>query len=499
MDIKTPFNADTIPILKEINYGFPSVVGVEWNQSTDTWTRIDAMGNHMSSFSPDFDDLEPWKSIRRVTLSANGRITGVGDGKGTGLTLDGSTGIVMVQIPKFYIKGMRAAANTYRWWISPVAREGFEVHPAFLQRGGTERDFIYVGAYEAAVGYQSHTSITKLLQSRTGVQPYTGNADAIWAIDFDGGQNVPAIGDELSTPTESGFYLVDYTVSGGDWLTSNAAGELLLRKPGDSTCGWLDNEDITNNTQVNTLAGGVGLGVDGAPVGETATISVVRTYAGNVGSNWGQLGFWSLAAIRLLFYVEYAGANSQILIGKGIVDKASGTGFAGELTGADSIDSNLATNGIGTGIGSDGLTPIAYRGIENLWGNVWKFVDGYNAVDAEYRIIDRDGSGTFADALAGGDYEASLATPITSDGYQSNICWEDLLKFALIPNAVAGSSSTYLCDYFYAHNAGETNILLFGGYWNHGLNAGVAYLHSANVASFCYRYFGGRLEFIGQG
>ena len=43
-----------------------------------------------------------------------------------------------------------------------------------------------------------------------------------------------------------------------------------------------------------------------------------------------------------LFYVEYAGANSQILIGKGIVDKAGGTGFAGELTGDDSIDSNLA-------------------------------------------------------------------------------------------------------------------------------------------------------------
>ena len=492
MDIKTPFNADTIPILKEINYGFPSVVGVEWNQSTDTWTRIDAMGNHMSSFSPDFDDLEPWKSVRRVTLATNGGITGVGDGKGTGLTLDGSTGRVMVQIPKFYTKGVRSAANVYRWWISPVAREGFEVHPTFLQRGGTERDFIYVGAYEADIGYQSHTSTTKLLQSRTGVQPYTGNADAIWEVPFTAGDNEPAIGDSLSTLTEGGFLLVDYAVTSGAWATNDAAGKLIIRKPGDATCGWTNTETITNDTQVNTL------GTSGTPVGETATISVIRTYAGNIGSNWGQLGFWSLAAIRLLFYVEYAGANSQTLIGEGVVDKASGTGFAGELTGADSIDSNLATNGTGTGTGSDGLTPIAYRGIENLWGNVWTFIDGYNAVDAEYRLIDRDGSGTFADALAGGDYEASLATPITSDGYQSNICWEDLLKFALIPNAVAGSSSTYLCDYFYAHNAGETNILLFGVYWSYGLFAGVAVLNSSGVASTCHRAFSGRLEFIGQ-
>lgn len=497
MDIKTPFNADTIPILKEINYGFPSVVGVEYNQSTDTWTRLDAQGNHMSSFSPDFDDLEPWKSIRRVTMVSSGRITGVGDGKGTGLTLDGSTGRVMTQIPKFYVRGVRSAANTYCWWISPIAREGFEVHPAFLQRGGTERDFIYIGAYDAGIGYESHTSTTKLLQSRTGVQPYTGNADAVWEVSFDGGQNEPTIGDELSTPTEGGFYLVDYCVTGGTWGGGDAAGKLLIRKPGDSSCGWGDNEDITNDTQVNTLAGGAGLGVNGAPAGETATIGTIRTYAGNVGANWGQLGFWSLAAIRLLFYVEYAGANSQTLIGKGIVDKAGGTGFAGELTGADSIDSNLATNGTGTGTGSDGLTPIAYRGIENLWGNIWIFIDGYNVVNAEYRLINRDGSGTFADTLAGGDYEASLAIPITSDGYQSNLCWEDLLKFALIPSAVAGSSSTYLCDYFYAHDVGETNILLFGGGWNDGLAAGVAYLLSYDVSSFCYRNTGGRLEFIG--
>lgn len=493
MDIKTPFNADTIPILKEINYGYPSIVGVEWNQTTDTWTRIDAQGTHMSSFSPNFNNLEPWKSIRRVTMSTNGAITGVGDGKGTGLTLDGSTGRVMVQIPKFYIKGVRSAANTYRWWISPVAREGFEVHPAFLQRGGTERDFIYVGAYESGIGYVSHTSTTKLLQSRTGVQPYTGNSDSIWEVPFTAGDNEPNIGNELSTPTEGGFYLVDYCVTGGSWVGNDAAGKLLIRKPGDLTCGWTNTETITNTTQSNTL------GTSGTPVGESATIGTFRTYSGNVGTGWGILSFWVLAAVRLLFYVEYAGANSQTLIGKGIVDKAGGTGFAGELTGAGSIDSNLATNGTGTGTGTNGLTPIAYRGIENLWGNVWKFIDGYNAVDAEYRLINRDGSGTFADALAGGDYEASLAIPITSDGYQSNICWEDLLKFALIPNAVVGDSSTYLCDYFYAHDAGETNILLFGGGWAHGLSAGVSYLHSLSVASFCDPDRGGRLEFIGQG
>jgi hypothetical protein len=98
--------------------------------------------------------------------------------------------------------------------------------------------------------------------------------------------------------------------------------------------------------------------------------------------------------------------------------------------------------------------------------------------------------------MAGGDYEASLAAPITSDGWVSNIVYEDLLKFVFIAAAVAGSSSTYLYDYWYAHNTGETNILLAGGHWDKGVVAGVSYRDSTNVAAGAARYIGARLEFV---
>ena len=468
------------------------IIGVEWNQNTDTWRRIDKDGNTLG-FTPDFDKLSPWKDMIRVTMDSKGRIKTYGhDGKGSNLTLDGSDGEVFVRVPRCYFKAAMPSANVYQWYCSPLPYSGFERHPAFVQRGGVERDFVYIGAYDAGIGYVNHTTNTKVLQSRSGVQPYTGNADCIWEVPFTAGANEPAIGDSLSTPTEGGFLLVDYVVTSGSWAGSDAAGNLLIRKPGDTTCGWTNTETITNNTQGNTL------GTSGTPVGETANMATCRTYAENIlDSSFGNFSPWSLSLLQTLIYIEYADPDVQTTIGKGIVDKASGTGFNGELTGADGIDDNLATNGTGAGTGTDGLTPVAWRGIENLWGNVWQFVDGYEAVDAEYRLINRDGSGTFANPMAGGDYEASLVVPIVADGYISNIVYEDLLKYVYIAAAVAGSSATYLYDCWYAHDATETNILLAGGAWPNGVSAGVDCRASHNVATAAAHAVGARLEFIG--
>ena len=228
------------------------------------------------------------------------------------------------------------------------------------------------------------------------------------------------------------------------------------------------------------------------------TIDDAETYANNIGSGFGCMNIWTMSAIRLLFYTEMGSLDSQNVLGRGIVDKASGTDFAGEFTGADGIDSNVGTNGTGAGTGSDGYTPIAYRGLENLWGNVWQFCIGYTAVDAEYRITKRDGTGALSGDLAAGEYEASIATPITTDGFQSDVLTENLLQYLMIPNSVTGSSSTYLCDYFYVHDAGEINIVLSGGYWFYGSNAGVGSLRSSSGSSTSTRNFGARFEFIPQ-
>ncbi|MEA3338624.1 MAG: hypothetical protein U9R15_01530 [Chloroflexota bacterium] len=374
------------------------VIGVEWNQNTDTWRRIDEYGTTIGYFDSMgskwfFDNHPVWGNMKRCTLADAGTVNNYGiTPRGDGLTLDGTDGQVMVEIPKFWIKAANPAANVYQRWISPVAKTGFEVHPFFRQRvGGAGRDHAYFGAYEAF----NDGGAPNKLESKTGVAP---------------------------------------TVS--------------------------------------------------------TTIGNFRTYAENRNNaRWGITSIWALGAIQSLLLIESGGVDSQTFVGNGNVSTS-----AAQNTGANSIDTYIDENGTGKAKGLNGQVGIAYRGIENLWGNVYTFIDGYNCLadNSAYRLINRDGTGTFQDALAA-TCEDSTAAPIQVDGYISNIEYEDLLKYLMIPSAVAGSS---ISDYFYAHDNNELNILLSGGSWTFGDKAGVASLFSTYVATSVSAVLGARLEFV---
>lgn len=401
------------------------IIGIEWDSSkssTAALTWIDSSGSPIAA--PNFDDHIIWGNMRRVTLSYEGdvvKVTGGTNNRGDGLILDGSTGNVMVEIPKFFYKS-EVDGNYHRWWISPTTATGFELFPAFVQRGGATRDHLYIGAFEAS-GYLDGSTFK--LQSATGKQPVTGAAS--------------------------------YT-------------------------------NLPNSGQFN--------------------INDAETYANNIGDGdgWGNINIYSYSAVRLLYLIEYADWDSQTTIGKGIVDKIVGSGFAGENTGIDSINTNINTMGTGTGTGTDGLTPIAYRGIENPWGNTWTFISGYSSTNDEYRIIKEDGTGDLSThPLASGSYTASSATPLRGGGtyvygYWKSLESESLLQPLMIPSSVSGGSeSTYGADYFYSHNPPSTpTILLAGGSWSYGRSAGVGFLHSRYAVSSSVRSVGARLEFIGE-
>lgn len=74
-----------------------------------------------------------------------------------------------------------------------------------------------------------------------------------WEVDFDLGANEPNIGDNVSTPSDANFFITKYVLSSGAW-GALGKGKLWIRKPGHITCGWLDNDVITNDTLANELA-----------------------------------------------------------------------------------------------------------------------------------------------------------------------------------------------------------------------------------------------------
>jgi hypothetical protein len=220
-------------------------------------------------------------------------------------------------------------------------------------------------------------------------------------------------------------------------------------------------------------------------------------YAKNAGFS-GITNVWTYAYLQLLMYIEYGTFDIQTALGRGVVDLVSGENFAGKLTGADSIDSRIGTNGTGVGSGTNGQTPVCWRGIENLWGNCWEFIAGLNMYlsDGSYRILKRDGTGTPAATLGAGSYETGSGTvPITADGYINGIQSDELGALAFIPSANSGSSSTYLCDQFY-YPRYNPSIVRFGGVWYNGLAAGVGCRSADSATSLSSRNIGARLEFL---
>ena len=254
--------------------------------------------------------------------------------------------------------------------------------------------------------------------------------------------------------------------------------------------------------------------------GSSGTMAQFEAAASAIGTGWGIMNFHTLCLLQLLFYTEYASFDSQSKLGLGRTN-ASNTAAAltgtylnqvGEGAGTD-IQSLLASNGT-YGSTSSGYHSVVWRGIENLWGNIWQWIPGYNTTDTSHRILKRDGTGTIADVLAAGSYE-EITDPIPLNG-TTNISGTDagtychgyvsalardsgnILGPMFVPGALAGASNTYLTDYAYSHQSGisQTGVLLAGGDWHRGLRAGVGVRSSLNGPSHVGATIGGRVEFI---
>ncbi|RXZ78219.1 hypothetical protein EBB07_29635 [Paenibacillaceae bacterium] len=134
-----------------------------------------------------FDTLSPWKDMRRCLLRDDGKVNYYLDANdstkkedGTAAVLTGADGQVMVEIPKFWWKWEVGTVNgkrTFRWFISDVAEDGFEVHPAFYRdRDGDgvaeEVDKRYFSAYlgnyniNSTISYMSSVRNTRPIASR---------------------------------------------------------------------------------------------------------------------------------------------------------------------------------------------------------------------------------------------------------------------------------------------------------------------------------------------
>ncbi len=188
------------------------------------------------------------------------------------------------------------------------------------------------------------------------------------------------------------------------------------------------------------------------------TITDFRNYTRNLGSDFGQLDY-RFFLIQMLYLVEYADYNSQEVLGLG------NTNNSGAITsgGCDSLGMKS-----GSKI-NDGKNSVIYRGIEDIFGNVWQFVDGINLKGNQAYI--NYNPKTYVVDTFDGDYQSlgymnnQQSGEIKSLGYDEN---HPLVSF---PTSVGGSSSTFIPDR-YEYSTGN-NIIILGGRFIHNLLAGM--------------------------
>lgn len=135
----------------------------------------------------------------------------------------------------------------------------------------------------------------------------------------------------------------------------------------------------------------------------------------------------------------------------------------------------------------------SYRGIENPWGHIWKWMSGVNLeVDANAvsRAYVQTGKKASGSDVMGYKY---LGVMPSSNGYISDILFGE--DGEILPAASSGSSSTYHADYFWRTDSEGIRGLRLGGDASHGVNAGPVAVLSATTPSTASASLGSRLAF----
>lgn len=222
----------------------------------------------------------------------------------------------------------------------------------------------------------------------------------------------------------------------------------------------------------------------GALITVSQTIGTMRTNARSRGYNattftgWNLSDFLSVSALQLLYVVEYAHFDTQTKIGKGRVNASSKS-----LTGETASLGNYS----GMATGTNGLVSVSYRGVENLWGNTWTFIDGINITSSNAYIADHN----YISDKFNEQYSLVGSLP-TSDGTISNILD---IGYGFLPLSVSGTSNnSHLYDYVVV-NTSKNRVVYLGGRWSYDFLAGAFCWSWAQNSSAYLNETGGRLSY----
>lgn len=416
------------------------VLGITMDYKNKTCTRIAGAKNLTAG--ADFDKFSMYGGRKRCNVSDGGTINAYyGD---EGYTEDGSNGQVMVYQPKFY------------YLVCPLEYDRQETGYGYHLRKAN----YYVSERQRA-GFKLHPAF------------YDKN------------------GNEVDYILMSAYEGCIYDTSANAYM--------------------LNDEQVmdASKDKFSSIAGAR----PATGVSQNMTRPNIEQMAKNRGEGWHSFGIKTASMEQLLMIVEMGMMNLQTAIGQGVVNIPWTTGsdttssYAGATGSTASLgngtgratETTTYEGGVATKNTADGKTSICYRGVENFWGNIWKFAYGINF----YCEVGKPFLGyvckdfNYAESKRTDNYEnIGFALP-SENGYVSAMGYSTNYDWLFLPSEVKGNSSLPVGDYYYQNNTWDGyRIALLGGSWNYGSPAGGFYWYLYNGVGVRNRNVGGRLVYV---
>lgn len=416
------------------------VLGITMDYKNKTCTRIAGAKNLTAG--ADFDKFSMYGGRKRCNVSDGGTINAYyGD---EGYTEDGSNGQVMVYQPKFY------------YLVCPLEYDRQETGYGYHLRKAN----YYVSERQRA-GFKLHPAF------------YDKN------------------GNEVDYILMSAYEGCIYDTSANAYM--------------------LNDEQVmdASKDKFSSIAGAR----PASGVSQNLTRPNIEQMAKNRGEGWHSFGIKTASMEQLLMIVEMGMMNLQTAIGQGVVNIpwTTGSNTTSSYAGATGSTASLGNGtgratetttyegGVATKNTADGKTSICYRGVENFWGNIWKFAYGINF----YCEVGKPFLGyvckdfNYAESKRTDNYEnIGFALP-SENGYVSAMGYSTNYDWLFLPSEVKGNSSLPVGDYYYQNNTWDGyRIARLGGGWGDGSVAGGFYWYLADGVGHRYRDIGGRLVYV---
>lgn len=424
--------------------GYNDIFGLQVDYENKTFTRLaEAAEKNAGS---DFDQFSIYNKIKRCNISDNGTVNAYyGDST---YKDDGTNGQVMVCIPKFYYKvvplklekikapGFGYHIRKANYYITDTIKPGFKVHPAFINEDGKEVDYFFYSAYEGSL----YISDTKKYYNDAEYKTYTITSN-----------------DKLSS------------VSGVKPITGQAT-------------------SANNGNGVNLYR------------------STAETCANHRGDGWHDQTIKSLSALQFLMMIEFGTMNIQAALGMGVcnigkdytVNFSAISGSTKELGNNSGSATSTAykyynkdtEQAIEENQTSSGRVSISYRGIENPYGNTFKWIQGINfwgngnMAGGQAYICD---DFKFADNKNDDNYSpvgfTIMNTEVDSAYISAFGYGNEKYDWTFFVSEMNGTSALPVGDKGYGTvNLNSFGSMNAGGAWN-SINAAGIFSQSSNIAS----------------